>query len=94
MGISKQNGMNMRITKSMLENRMKYLCKLMGKDLGFEKGNWNLDNYPLAGGWIVVEFLENGGEHHPLCCTRMDAGEMFSALEMAISCLQMKNNGV
>jgi hypothetical protein len=75
----------MRISKTILLKKLGFLCDKLGKTIGYQKGQWNLDYAQCYGGYIVVEFMENGGEHHPLLNKRLPANIMADALDMAIA---------
>ena len=77
----------MRINNKILQIKLKFICDKLGKKIGYEKGEWNLDYSPCYGGYVVVEFMENGGEDHPILRKRLTASKMSDALDMAINVL-------
>lgn len=78
----------MKITKSILAKKLKFLCDALGKRTGFNPGEWGLDYAPLYGGYIVVEYEERGGESHPLLNKRLTASQMADALDMALGAVR------
>lgn len=70
--------------RNSLEIKFDTFLKLIGKQRGFEQGQWNLDYASCYGGYVIVEFMENGGEHHPLITRRLKRSEMEVAIEMSI----------
>jgi len=80
----------MRITKKILCKKLSFICDILNKPMGFEKGQWALDYAQCYGGYIVVEYLDNGGEHHPLLNKRLTAQRMDEALEMALRALEYR----
>ena len=82
----------MRMTKKILMKKMGFICDILDKKIGFELGNWNLDYAQCYGGYIVVEYMENGGEHHPLLTKRLTANHMGDALDMALRALEYRED--
>lgn len=80
----------MRTSKPIMKEQFTQLLKKLGKEQGFEKGQWNIDYYSLGGGYIIVEYMENGGEHHPLMNERLKLREMQVAIEMALAVINHK----
>ena len=75
----------MRMSKKILLKKMGFLCDKLGKTIGIERGQWNLDYIQSYGGYIVVEYMEKGGEHHPLLKKRLTADKMSDALDFALN---------
>ena len=80
----------MRMTGKILTKKLEILCKLLGKQAGYEPGQWYLQYAQFYGGYIVVEAMEHGGEHHPLIRCRLTAQHMADALDMAIATKMVK----
>jgi hypothetical protein len=78
-----------RITRKDLTVELETLCQKMGKTVGYLPGNWNLDYNAIYGGYILTEYMEKGGEHHPLLRNRLPAGQMYDCLRMAIDVLSL-----
>ena len=87
---TKHKGYTMRITRKILEKKLQFLCDKLGKTIGYEKGQWNLDYAQCYGGYIVVEFEENGGEYHPLLNKRLTAAPMSDCLDIALQTLNYR----
>ena len=81
-----------RITRKMLMNQLGFICDILDKKIGFQLGNWNLDYAQCYGGYIVVEYMENGGEYHPLLNKRLVAQQMSDALNMALRALEYRED--
>lgn len=77
--------MKNRLSRKILEVKLNNLCRLLGKKIGINKGEWSLDYNSIHGGYIVVEFMENGGEFHPLLNCRLPAKQMALVLDCAIA---------
>lgn len=74
----------MKVTKTDLKIMFSKFVKLTGiKDLG-------LDHIACYGGYVVVQYGENGSESHPFGLRRRTLKEMYSSLEMACSALELK----
>ncbi len=71
--------------EDMVEAKFKVLCKMLGKEKGFDVGEWWLDYSMCYGGYVIVEYGENGSEHHPLLKRRLKRSEMEAALDMTIA---------
>ncbi len=75
----------MRITRKLLDLQLGWLLKLLGKEQGFKPGQWGLDYAACYGGYVIVEYEENGGESHPLGQRRLSVKELSHALNMMIA---------
>ena len=82
----------MRITKKILIKKLEVLAHLMGKTVGYSEGHWNLDHNSIYGGYKIVEYLDKGGERHPLLNKRLGPQQMSDALDMAIQALNLKGS--
>ncbi len=80
----------MRMTNKILMKKLSFICDILNKKIGHELDNWNLDYSQCYGGYIVVEYMENGGEHHPLITKRLTANQMADALDMAFRVLEYR----
>lgn len=80
----------MRITKPMIRNAFLNLLRNLGKVEGYEAGEWGLDYNSIYGGWVVVEYMQKGGEHHPLLKKRLPTSQFYDALHMANLALELK----
>jgi hypothetical protein len=81
----------MRITKEQMRNIFKLLLKEMGKskDVGNYDG-WDLDYAACYGGYMVVQYGPMGSQSLPFGIKRRGAQEMYSAMEMTVRALQLK----
>lgn len=75
----------MKTTKKILESKFRVLCKQLNKTIGHKKGDWNLDNNPTYGGYVIVEYMEDGGEFYPILSKRLPASQMESVIEGCIA---------
>lgn len=73
------------MNRKQLNKMFDIMLKMLGKERGYEIGQWNLDYNSCYHGYMIVEYMENGGEHHPLLNKRLKASEMGIAIEMAIA---------
>ena len=55
--------------------------------MGYSVGEWYIDYVQCYGGYIIVEAMENGGEHHPLMTCRLSKKEIILYLHAAVSVL-------
>jgi hypothetical protein len=88
--IDKYRRISMRISSRILANKLMYLADALNKSCGLEVGQWSLDHNSTYGGYIIVEMLENGGQHHPLLNCRLNSIEMSNALDMALAVVRLK----
>jgi hypothetical protein len=80
----------MRMTRTILMKKLQFLCDKLGKQIGYEKGQWFLDHNATYGGYIVVEMMERKGEHHPLLRKRLPAAQMSDCLDIALYTLNYR----
>lgn len=75
-----------------LEAKFITFLSLIGKKGGHKESEWNLDFLGYGqGGYVIVEYMENGGVHHPLGQRRLSKAMMEACLDMAIA---MKRSGL
>lgn len=78
------------MNREILHKKLEILAAQMGKTVGFKEGQWFLDYASPYGGYIVVEFMNKGGEHHPLLNKRLKANQMADTLDMALAVCRVK----
>jgi hypothetical protein len=81
-----------RYTRKNAEARFTELCKVLGKRIANshkDVGAWFLDYIPQYGGFIISEYMANGGESHPVCNRRMPAREFCETINFAIRCIAL-----
>lgn len=81
--------MSKRITQKILLKKLEILCRFLGKTVGYKEGQWDINYAQCYGGYIVVEYGENGGEHHPLLNKRLTAQQMSDCLDTAIQMIHV-----
>jgi len=81
----------MKITKEDLHGVFKRFVKAIGQkiDAGSYDG-LSLENAPIYGGYLVVQYGPLGSESHPFGHVRLKAKEMYFALAMACDALDYK----
>lgn len=75
----------MKFSKKVLKKKFEFFLNSIGKKPGYSNGEYSLDHNSTYGGYIIIEHMENGGEHHPFVNRRLSLREMDAALEMALS---------
>ena len=80
-----------RTTRKNVEGIFSVLAKMMGKQIGCEPGNWQLDYQPDYGGYVICETLSTGGETKPLGHSRRTAGDMWDTMHFAIRLLEYRD---
>lgn len=86
----------MRYTKQNVRNRFEALARVLGKRIAADwkdVGAWKLDYNPHYGGYIIAEYMENGGETHPVFSSRLPAGQFCEAVNFAIRCIALDRPG-
>lgn len=81
-----------RYTRKNAEARFVELCKVLGKRIATshkDVGAWFLDHNSTYGGFIICEYMANGGEWHPICNRRMPAREFCETVNFAIRCIAL-----
>jgi len=58
--------------------------RMIGKEIGHEKGQWRLDYASCYGGYVIEENMDNGGISHPFGSRRVNKSHMEYALRMLI----------
>lgn len=81
----------MRVTKSDLKKVFGSFCKLMNKEIGHERGNFNLDYVPEYGGYKIVEQMYTEGRD-VFGYDRLSLSEMYKALILANRAMEYKNS--
>lgn len=76
------------MSKRILMVKLGILCKMLNKKVGYTTGDLNLDHNSVYGGYKIVEYMDKGGEHHPLLNKRLPAQQMSDAIDMAIDTLR------
>lgn len=80
--------MSNRITRKNVEGTFRVFCKMIGKEVGQQPGQWYLDTYL---GYCVEEVLPSGGVRQPFGSTRRNTSEMFYTLHFALNLLDWKS---
>ncbi len=82
----------MKYTKSEVQVMFGRLAKAMNKRI--DAGSWNglgLDHNSIYGGYVIVEYGENGSESHPFGPVRRNAKEMYLSMHMTTQALEEIN---
>ena len=81
-----------RYTRKNVEARFLELCNVLGKRVATnykDAGAWFLDYNANYGGYIISEYMANGGEFHPVCNRRMPAREFCETINFGIRCVAL-----
>lgn len=89
--VNNNEGVIMRYTKNEIILSFARFAKLMGRKIGKEIGDWQLDCASCYGGYVIEECMESGGIDHPLGSRRRTASEMYLSLHMAINAIETLN---
>jgi hypothetical protein len=79
----------MRTTRKELESLFALLCNATGHTVAVsyaDKGGWALEHDST--GYIIHEYLPEGGAHEPFGSRRRSASEMADAMRFAIRAVQ------
>ena len=79
----------MKYTKLEVKGMFTRLAKAMNKRT--DAGSWDglgLDYNSIYGGYVIVEYGENGSESHPFGSFRRSAKEMYLSMHMAAQALE------
>jgi hypothetical protein len=87
---TKKGDITMRLPKKVLLNKFKYFCQEIGVEIGTKPGQWGLDSQSIYGGWVIVEYLEGGCEHHPVINRRVKASQMCDLIDAMMAILRLK----
>lgn len=81
----------MKYNKKEAERLFRIFAKRMGKEIGYNEGQWELNSAHDYGGYVIYEYGKYGGSSH-LFGGRLPCREFCKAIEFALDVLNYKEN--
>jgi hypothetical protein len=76
-----------RTTRKQIESLFTLFCKEHGKKRAesyADKGAWSINYNAIYGGFVIIEYCENGGEGLPFGEQRRKAAEFWDTMHFAL----------